>query len=765
MDFIFYFLIVILILLFILYQFFNILSYSSDKEYKKYFNILLFVIVLSTIIGVIINVYTIIKNHNKVGTMGSRGIEGRQGNSGKKGYCNNKCGQKVCYLNVVEYANEIFRKKTSESNNTIKNKHFLKKLNDICTSNEYFESLTREHNKKPTEAKLIKYIKDTIADWIVFIVSAGNADDNDNGKKFLTSKHTKFESLDKQILDEIKKYDIWRWGNDTIDIKRKRIIIKSDTLSHPKPDTAPLYIIKSNNYEPLYNAKSKTDLWDVKNCPYNQMGDNLDNPNNLEKCIYINQNTYKKSYHNTWKQTEYFKPQELSIYNAKPYKNNKGQIYYPVGSVWRGQNSYDKPPGSSNTPESNSMCGGGHHIDKRDVHSNQGPEKETILVSGKDLKQPLDYELLWSSKTKCPECQLTHIQIFRPIPPEGYVSLGDVAVPYNSTNKTKNKITTQNLNDLLQIRCIPEKYLRKLKLGNMVWRNNDFYYNKYTNYLNYTSKVAYKSNRQTAVSLWDAGNSNSGEEIRNNYGVELVENGGYNLFRASQSNSLKPELDTYVINDKYLLIGEGKSPKKIRFDLDHIANNYEDPNDRYNTTQYFGKKPQMAIITNLNTNKDKDYSLTNINGNPKKFYLVDDGAPRDTDSTPKPDTYIIKTFNPEKNDYSACLFYNNKGKVIVKNKYSINSNNNKWIINYDGNYDNATKSKSVSIHPYNDALNDGLNGKKLINYYDENGQNINELVNSSDVISTPTTSSNSNDKTLKFNWQYETPTAESLPLK
>ena len=126
MDFIFYFLIVILILLFILYQFFNILSYSSDKEYKKYFNILLFVIVLSTIIGVVINVYTIIKNHNKVGTMGNRGIEGKQGNSGRKGYCNNKCGQKVCYLNVVEYANEIFRKETDNPTNTITKSSILK---------------------------------------------------------------------------------------------------------------------------------------------------------------------------------------------------------------------------------------------------------------------------------------------------------------------------------------------------------------------------------------------------------------------------------------------------------------------------------------------------------------------------------------------------------------------------------------------------------------------------------------------------------------
>jgi len=780
MYFIFYFLIVILILVFILIQFFNILSHSTDKDYKKYFNLLLFVIVLSTVIGIVINVYSIIKNHNKVGVIGSKGIEGAQGNSGKKGYCNNKCGQKVCYLNVVEYANEVFREEVINLNGTedktskIKNKYFLKKLNDICTSNDYFEILTREHEKKPTESKLIDYIKGIVKLWIQFLIQ-GHKETNgvqlktvkeDNkGVNFLNKKNLKFdyiESYEPEVLKELKKYDIWRWGDDTIDIHRKKIIIKSDTLSHPDPDIAPLYIIKSNNYEPVYNAKSKTDVWDVKNCPYNQMGVNLDNPDNLEKCIHINENTYKKSYHNTWKQTEFFKPQELSLYNAKPYRSENKQIYYPVGSVWRGQNSYDKPNGANNTPESSSMCGDGHGKDKSSKHTNEGPEKETILVSGGDLKEPQNYELLWSSKTKCPECQIAQVQIFRPIAPPGYVSLGDVAVKYDPTYKSNNKKTTDDLNDLLQIRCIPEKYLRKLKLGNMVWRNNDFYYNKYSNYLNYTSKVAYKTNKQTAISLWDAGNSNSGEEIRNNYGVEIVEDGGYNLFRASQSYSLKPELDTYVLNDKYLLIGGGKAPKKLRFNLNNIASDFEESIDRYNTKKYFGKKPQMAILTNRDTeealktyedNSDKYISPTNINGKPKKFYLVDDGSKRVNNgdklegegnaTEDKPDKYMLKTFNTDKNDYSACLYYNDNNVVMVKNKCSINSDSNKWIVKYDGNDKKQSIKERISIHPANNPI------KKLINYYDQDGQNINKLVDA--------------DATVKYNWMYETPTKDTLP--
>ena len=74
------------------------------------------------------------------------------------------------YLNVVEYANEVFREITNKKNDTIKNKYFLKKLNDICTSNDYFEILTREHEKKPTESKLIDYIKGIVKLWIKFII-------------------------------------------------------------------------------------------------------------------------------------------------------------------------------------------------------------------------------------------------------------------------------------------------------------------------------------------------------------------------------------------------------------------------------------------------------------------------------------------------------------------------------------------------------------------------------------------------------------------
>ena len=754
MYFIFYFLIVILILLFILVQIFNILSTSNPQVYKRNFNLVLFIIVISTLIAVVINIYTIIKNHKKTGTMGKRGIDGAQGNSGKGGKCDLKCGQKVCYINVVESANKKLKELYGDGDIEIKNKYFLKKINKICNSNDYFAMLTKKHKKKPTEKKLINFIKNIISNWIILITNEGKYE---TGKRFLTNKNIKFNYLDEQILVEMEKYDIYRWGNDTINIKRDKYIVISDKLEHPVPDQSRLYIIKSNNYEPVYSAKKKTDIWDVKHCPYNQLGTNFENPQKLDKCIYIDKNSYKKSYHNTWKHTEFFKPQELSLYNALPYKNKNGQEFYPVGSVWRGKNSYDKPYKAFNTPESNTLCGDGHGTGKNLQHTNKGPEKETILVSG-DVKDPISYELIWDSKVKCSECQVNHVQIFKPNPPKNYVALGDVAIKYNNKYKSNDAYTTKDINDKLQIKCVPKETVRKLKLGNRIWNNKNFYYNKYSNYLNYTSKVPIQSNRQLGVSLWDAGNSNSGEEIRNNYGVELEENGGYNLFRSSNDYKIKPELDTYILKQKYLMFGQGKSPPKIPFNLGEIKNNIganigANTDPRYTTDDYFGEKsPKMAIITNIKepTNDSGDsLNILNNANKPKKYYLVDDGNKRGTwyggkkhsgleVDTTKPDTYFIKTFNQEKNDFSSCLSYDiDKRSVKVEDACSMNSSYNKWVVKIE-----PPDTKNICIVPENAETKK----YKLVNYYDKHGNNINELKDLDEI----------------FNWRYDTPTNESF---
>tara|TARA_Y100000591_G_C21850026_1_gene711089 strand:- start:1428 stop:3842 length:2415 start_codon:yes stop_codon:yes gene_type:complete len=801
------------VLVFILTQFFEILSFESDDNYQKYLNLLIFMVFLTTVIAILVNVFAIKKTYYTIGNKGDVGIRGEQGKKGSKGHCDTRCGQKICYLNVVDYANEIFKKEVKklmepdadggtvnvnaeitginlDEKAKITNRDFLKKLQKICVSDEYYDILTKKHDKKPSEFKLIEYIKEIIKEWIILII--GNSDDNNTqrnfnkrGYIFLTTPALEMDNLDSieldikidgktvnsTVLKEMKKYDLFRWGESAI-TKKKKIYLKSDSLSHPKPNESRLYSIKSNNYEPIYNARAKQDIWDTENCPYNQMGTNMDNPNNLDKCIYIEPNGYTKAYHKTWKNTEFFKPQELSLYNTQMYETENNQKFYPLGTVWRGKNSYEKPEGTVNLPSSNTKCGDGHGEGKSLQHSNKGPEKETILVSG-DVVDPVSYEKIWDSKQKCPECQINHTQVFRPKAPEGYTCIGDVAIPW-----TENEDLQQEVLEKLNIKCLPNDCLEEMNIGPKVWNNKDFRYNKYNSYRNYASKAPYKTNKQLGTSFWDAGNSNSREEIINNYGIQLEENGGYNLFRASKDYKLKPKMKSYKIKQQCLLPGQGKSPKKINFNLDKIKEKLNPSREqRYNTDEYFGEKPDMAILTNKDDlesyafDNEEVKSFKNIKNEVKKLYLLDDGHKRGTWQNGKkqekpsevsniPDTYIIKTFNEEKNDFSNTLYYKEIDEdtleVYLKPSYKMSSKYNKWVVNYNDEPDSVGTSAAsgatnnmanVSIHP-EDKPNFYLRC-----YFNEMGQNKFVLQKIND------------DETNNFNWIYETPVAMELPQK
>ena len=792
MYFIFYIFITILVLIFILSQFFEVLSFEGDEKYHRYLNLLIFMIFLTTIAAILINVFAIKKTYHAIGNKGEIGIRGEQGKKGRPGLCDAKCGQKICYLNVVDYANEIFQKEIeglkkkdvaigvdSEEKPKITNRDFLKKLQKMCISDEYYDILTKKHDKKPTEYKLIEYIKEIVKEWIILII--GNSDFqnsqnnfNKRGIIFLTTPALEMDSLDSikidvnssgvktSVLKEMKKYDIFRWGESAI-IKKKKIYLKSNSLSHPKPNESRLYSIKSNNYDPIYNATAKQDIWDTFNCPYNQMGTNMDNPNNLDKCVYIEKNGYTKAYHNTWKNTEFFKPQELSLYNAQTYESKNNQKFYPVGTVWRGKNSYDKQEGALNLPGSNTKCGDGHGEGKNFQHSNKGPEKETILVSG-DVVSPISYEKIWDSKQKCPECQINHVQVFRPIAPEGYTCIGDVAIPWTENEDLQNE-TLENLN----IKCLPNDCLEEMNIGPKVWNNKNFRYNKYDSYKNYASKAPFKTNKQLGTSFWDAGNSNSREEIINNYGIKLEENGGYNLFRASKDYKLKPDLKAYKIKQQCLLPGGGKSPKKINFNLDKLKEEINASNEkRYSTDEYFGAKPDMAILTNKDNLDDSSNSgvksLTNIKGEVKKLYLLDDGYERGTwqngmkqdkpdDVSNVPDTYIIKTFNEEKNDFSNTLYYKEVEdglEIYLKSTYKMTSKYNKWVVNYVVDGKESTNLKNISIHP------EAFPEYYLRCYFDDMGKNNFVLEKYDDAEAS--TEAN-------YNWIYETPIGMDLPQK
>ena len=52
----------------------------------------------------------------------------------------------------------------------------------MCISDEYYDILTKKHDKKPTEYKLIEYIKEIVKEWIILII--GNSDFQNSQNNF-----------------------------------------------------------------------------------------------------------------------------------------------------------------------------------------------------------------------------------------------------------------------------------------------------------------------------------------------------------------------------------------------------------------------------------------------------------------------------------------------------------------------------------------------------------------------------------------------------
>lgn len=790
--FIFYLIFGILLIGFILSQFIQVFFDKDTPNYQRYINGIIFVIVLVTTINLIITIVAYLRTRNMIGITGDPGIRGPQGKRGKSAICSNSCGQKTCYIDVVDYANKIFNEEyqklssnlnstntsidatnTQDKKKTINNRQFLRRINKICHSNQYKDILVAKHDKKPTEKKLIEYIKKIIRQWVKLIVAFNPDDqptlDNRLGIKFLLERNFSEKLLNTKIKNiytnwdmsknkapqespfkEIEKYDIWEWS-ESYKTKRNVITINSNNLELPEPDQPTLSIIKSNNYQPTFKAEVKNDIWDDTFCPHNQMGDKLDNPNNLDKCVFIDEANGLKEYKGTWKKTEYNKPKGLSLYNPNSFKSKNNQIFYPVGSVWRGKNDTKKPTDSKRTPESINMCGKGHGADRSANFNDYGPEKETILVSG-DVKDPIKYDLLWNSQIGCPTCHTDNIKAWRPIPPKGYTCLGDITTTGNQKPEDIN------------VKCVPSKCVQEKKMGSRVWNNRNVSENTYNNYKQFYQRTPAKSNKSINVSVWSAGASNSGEENVNLYGTPLDEDGGYNLFRIGKGLVTKPEdddgnkLKSYVIKKKCLLPGEGKKPAhpllKVPSEKDtNISNDL-----KYNDKHYFGKKPAMGIMTNIDNTLDSNgpqstQHLLGPTNKPKKLYLIDDLNKRkdknDTlDTTPdKSDTYFLKTFNEKNNDFSSCLVTTGNKKVVEKSGCNKSNPYYQWRVRYNPNLTEATNSAKMQLQTmknYGDSKSYCLH-----QYYDNQGRNQYNLKEC--------------DTNQNNTWKYNTLISQELP--
>ena len=179
------------------------------------------------------------------------------------------------------------------------------------------------------------------------------------------------------------------------------------------------------------------------------------------------------------------------------------------------------------------------------------------------------------------------------------------------------------------------------------------------------------------------------------------------------------------------------APKKLSFD------------GRYDDTHYFGEKPSMAVLTNIDSsfNNDTLKSTTGPTNKKQKLYLMDDLNKR---KSVKPDTYFIKTFNEKKNDFSSCLATNVNKEVIVKENCNKDSDYFKWHVDYDQNITGNVKTakiklKSSKTYPDSDIT------YCLQQYYDTNGKNQYKLVDCSSLTD--------------CNWKYNTLVQDRLPQR
>ena len=524
---------------------------------------------------------------------------------------------------------------------------------------------------------------------------------------------------------EIKKYDIWNWGNnDTI---TKQIVKKKCTQDQklPESDAPRLRFIRTNNYDYHYDSKMNPTRFGPEDCPIDQLGENLTNPNEREYCITENHGVI--SYRKTFVSRKTQIPKEISLYHPKQYTEN-GIKYYPLGSVWRGRLDNKKPVTGQKLPGSQ-------------VSTNQGPIKDTILISG-DVKQPLGYSKMWNSKAGCENCQNgKDATIWQPIPPKGYVCLGDVVM--SGTEKP-------NAN---YVRCVPEDCVEEVSIakphGEKIWDTKKMGINHY----NKNNKLI-KKETTSPLTMYSCGSHNATEERNNRPGLKFDDDGGYNLFHTSPSFK-KPSGKAYKIKGKCLFSPKAKSSYKAYEDAGFGLQGSLKGNEKYSVFLEYGKPP-IGIIRKYTEDGKQTKSP---NGKPKAYYLTDSKGNID-----KCNSFFIKAYSKKTNKFSNSIVLkintdNFTDSKLERTDLSFRDKpEHVWkmemIKDTDGNPIKDRRTGEINIRLRCHYIKDGKKGY-FKQYYDENGKSKEEIV----FVSSDNFNINDNE----LIWKYKSIVGELLP--
>jgi hypothetical protein len=591
------------------------------------------------------------------GQDGPRGIKGIQGNSGAEGRCNASCGQKVCNALVLSHVNTHL---TNKGHGKLLNKMLINKINKMCFADKYYGILISNNKNRPNEKKLIEYIEKTFISWIDEILK------HKKGRSFLNSPRAtvayfkKYPTTDPFI--EITKYDLWTWGEP---YKIKPIVriqcAKKEKL--PGGTQPKIYVLETNNYTPaVFTTDTKPDVYGPPDCPYNQLGLNRNNERMVQKCFYYNDENEQISSKRVYKEQEYLNfHQPFSIYNTESVTTTNNQLFYPCGSVWRGTNQTQRT--------------------KHD--KSNGPAKKTIIISG-EMMAPTNFTLIWSSATSCADCMDDgrNVSFWRPIAPENYVSLGDIAV-YGDEKPSVDII-----------KCVPKKYTREVQYEDKVWTEKGFKLRKYD-----STGQNLSTNIMNKVSIWPIGFNNLDEERVNlNTKKPLKITGGYNLFRANNSHT-KPTAKAYVLEGRYTqnLTPEPEIGKNTKLGFGWLGGKPRE--GKYSVYDYLGITTS-AIITNTDTEYSPD-------GLGKSYYI----------ENVKDNYYAIKCHDESTNSFNA-YFTSGKDGLVKMKTLSRNNPNQLWFIDVVRDDKNEIKKVDDLILV---TMKNKASGKYFVQTYDSHG--------------------------------------------
>ena len=254
------------------------------------------------------------------------------------------------------------------------------------------------------------------SDFVKFYTAKGvpDAHNNDITPESSISERAEAKLRIKSPFEIIQEYDAWYWG--------------SNPLSVPQFVNKCEFDIKDHNFQGKIKVKLSND--------YIEMWDSSEARQSKGKY-----SSGGSSYNETYKPYQQLGTEHVKIFRAKDFydnseKNLDFRSYKPVGDVivTAAEADAGKDSPKQHFPRFLKKI----YNSLPNKHNSNGPKRLTILVSG-NVKHPIRFNQIYSRKrTEGFQSNNLSFTVWRPVPPDGYVSLGDVVSndPYGKPPNT-----------------------------------------------------------------------------------------------------------------------------------------------------------------------------------------------------------------------------------------------------------------------------------------------------------------------------------------